>query len=60
MGQFELNVHDIQEEIKQKFQSPSGFIQKWYPLQARGKKEDGDISGDLLIKIEIISQNTEV
>lgn len=60
MGKFELHIPDIQAEIKEKSSSSSGFIQKWYPLESRGIKEDGDISGDLLLKIEIISGNTEV
>ena len=60
MGKFELNIADIQAEIRQKFSSNSGFIEKWYPLQSRGQKGDGEITGDLRVKLEIISQNTEV
>jgi hypothetical protein len=60
MGQFELSVQDIQKEITTKFGEASGSIQKWYPLESRGISADGDITGDLLVKLEIISQNTEV
>lgn len=59
MGQFELNVADIRSEIKKKFASPNGFLQRWFPLVARGQKEDGEITGDILVKLEIISQNSD-
>lgn len=59
MGQFELSIADVQKEIREKFSDPNGFIQKWYTLKPRGE-DDGDISGDLLIRIEIISGNTDV
>eukprot|EP00026_Physarum_polycephalum_P000130 Phypoly_transcript_00130.p1 GENE.Phypoly_transcript_00130~~Phypoly_transcript_00130.p1 ORF type:complete len:1598 (-),score=297.06 Phypoly_transcript_00130:1790-6358(-) len=59
MGKFEINIPEIQAEIKAKFGTPSGFIQKWFPLESRGIKEDGEIKGDLLLKLEIISGNEE-
>lgn len=60
MGQFDLNIPDIQAEIKEKFGTASGHIQKWYPLKSRGNDDDGEISGDLLLRFEVISGNSEV
>lgn len=62
MGQFDIQLSDVQEEITRKFGAATGFFQKWYPLQPRGGKEgkeDGEITGDILLKLELISQNTD-
>jgi hypothetical protein len=59
MGQIEIPVTDIQTEVRFKSPSGNGHFQRWYQLKPRGKLHiDGAITGDLLLKFEIVGSKT--
>jgi len=55
MGMVDVPMCDIQTEIKFKSHTGNGYFQRWYQLKPRGKLHiDGTITGDLLLKFEIV------
>lgn len=55
MGRVDVPMCDIQTEIKFKSPTGNGYFQRWYQLKSRGKLHiDGTITGDLLLKFEIV------
>lgn len=55
MGQLDIPLADIEEEISSRFPSRTGLFQRWYQLKHRsGLHHDGKITGDLLLKFEIV------
>lgn len=74
MGQVKFTIHDLIKEFEKQTPSRGSYnhdeadeqvsyvIKKWYTLTPRSEEDplaDGDVTGDLLLQFELVSEHSE-